>query len=150
MLAFVLGLVANLLTKPIERWLDARIRSRVDRHTRDTQYDYEEAKRYREHPEDFYAYLLRLVASFMRWLALLIVSTVFLVGFGLALLNLPKTGFSQAMSMVGLFLVTFSSGVVSIIFTRLVRRAQDRAFMMHRVYRHGSPEESASEGTSEP
>jgi hypothetical protein len=66
-LGIPLAILANILTRPVQSRLDSRIRSRALRRVRDTQREYEEAKRYREHREEFYEFMLRSLVWMVTW-----------------------------------------------------------------------------------
>jgi hypothetical protein len=79
-LAIPLAIIGNLFTRPIQNYLDSRIRSRALRRTRDTRQEYERVKRYREHREEFYEFMLQSLAWIGSWTAALI------LGVGITLL----------------------------------------------------------------
>jgi hypothetical protein len=71
-LAIPLAVIGNILTRPIENYLDSHIRSRALRRTRATRQEYERVKRYREHREEFYEFMLRSLVWIGTWTATLI------------------------------------------------------------------------------
>jgi small-conductance mechanosensitive channel len=74
-LGIPLAVLANLLTRPIQGWLDSRIRSRALRRTREKQRDYEQAKRYRAHRDEFYEFLLESLTFMILWTGSLVLLT---------------------------------------------------------------------------
>jgi hypothetical protein len=137
-LAIPLAIIGNIVTRPVEKYLDSRIRSRALRRTRITRQEYERVKRYRENREEFYEFMLRSVVFIANSTALLIFGA-----FGASLLLLADsryfTGIAEKVRgplfLISLPLLTFDF----LMTTRWGRRALD---MMSYKVRHFSEYES--------
>jgi hypothetical protein len=135
-LAIPIGILVNILTRPIDRLLDSHVRFRALRRKKNTQQEYERVKRYLEHREDFYEFMLRSLVWIANW------SVQSIVGIGAALmflladpqrLRIPE-GVRQA-----LFTITVVTSAVCLLMARVWwRRALDMAFRV----RHFSEYES--------
>jgi hypothetical protein len=148
MLAFVLGLVANLLTKPIQGWLDSRIRSRADHKLRYAAEVLEKAKRYKEHPEEFHAFQLESLVWMIRYTGPLILGTGILVV--LTLVDREHTSLSPATLLALSFTCMLIVAVCALLITRWGRRALDMAFIVRNLPKYEALEESAAEAHPEP
>jgi hypothetical protein len=67
-LGLPLAIVANVLTRPVQKYLDSRIRSRALRRTRATRQEYERIKHYRQNREEFYEYMLKCIILVLFWI----------------------------------------------------------------------------------
>jgi hypothetical protein len=71
-LAIPLAIIGNVITRPVQNYLDSRVRSRALRRARDTLQFIEEAERYREHPQYLYALLLYSLGWIAYWAVILV------------------------------------------------------------------------------
>ena len=139
-LTIPLSIVANILTRPIQRLLDSRVRSRALRRVRDTQQEYNRVKRYREHRQEFYEFMLRSIVWIAYWTAQLVLA----VGFSL-LADRPDVNISD-----GLRQTLFTIGVIGIFVCSFMARLwwRDAIDMAYKV-RHFEEYESRVKPTLE-
>jgi hypothetical protein len=75
-LGLPLSILGNVITRPVQSYLDSRIRSRALRRAREERRYTEEAKRLTEHPQDFHAALLYSVGFIGYWIMVLILGVL--------------------------------------------------------------------------
>jgi hypothetical protein len=142
-LAIPLAIMGNISTRPIQNYLDSRIRSRALRRARSMRFDYAEAKQYRQHREEFYEFILE---SIIRLVAGVLALTTGVGAFLLLLLGIfPHVGisgvlYSSAAYLAALTIIFFAIGGL--------RYANDVMKIAYRV-RHFSEYESRVKPTLE-
>jgi hypothetical protein len=135
-LAIPLAIIGNILTRPIENYLDSRIRSRALRRTRATRQEYERVKRYRERREEFYEFMLRSLLWTVSWTAML----VFGVGVALLVILTDTSRFAVSEGLRQALFVLCEVGIIVCLL--MVMRSRNRALDMTYKVRNFSEYES--------
>jgi hypothetical protein len=123
-LAIPLAIIGNILTRPTEKYLDSRIRSRALRRTRATRQEYERVKRYREHREEFYEFMLRSIVWMVHWTAVLLLG----VSVYLAVILVGPQRFTVRVNQAASVLCSIGITVCILMLERLRNRALDMAY----------------------
>jgi hypothetical protein len=142
-LGIPLAIVANIITRPVQNYLDSRIRSRALRRAREERRYTEEAKRYRKHPEDFYAFLLYSLGWIANWTMILIVGMSALLV--VVLIDPQDIRVSQSERLVGLVFCV----LIVIDSIRSIQQHAFRAVRMAHIVHWVSDRESLEKAVSE-